>query len=111
MSVQAVSRHFKLGLDSWKPTDVPVPENTMIFADGSEENLLNFIQEVYSHTYDIKIDHDELKKHPGEFEAQRGNYRLRREPAAFSVRLYNDDGKYRSVLEALGFSVLGDSCF
>ena len=48
---------------------------------------------------------------PERFEALRGGYRIRREPAVYSVKLFNDDGKYRKIFEGLGFNVLGDSCF
>ncbi|MEX2429393.1 MAG: 4-phosphoerythronate dehydrogenase [Bacteroidales bacterium] len=48
---------------------------------------------------------------PERFESLRGGYRVRREPSVYSVKLFNDDGKYRKIFEGLGFNVLGDSCF
>lgn len=111
MSVRALSRHFGLNLDQWKPQDVPTPEDPVIFADGSEEDDLTFISEIYKQTYDVLLDHQNLLNNKEDFEILRGDYRVRREASAYSVRLYNDDGKYRKVLEELGFSVLGDSCF
>lgn len=111
MSIQALSKQFGLGLEKWKPVNVPPPEDAVIFGDGSEEDEVKFITEIYKQCYDVQTDHQNLLNKVNEFESLRGNYRIRREASAYSVRLYNDDGKYRTILEQLGFSVLGDSCF
>ncbi len=111
MSVQAVSRHFGLGLDNWEPVNVPAPEQSEIFVDASGEDLLSVVGGVYAQTYSVQEDHDRFMADPGAFETLRGNYRLRREPSAYSVRLFSDDGQYRRVFEGLGFDVIGDSCY
>jgi len=111
MSVQALSRHFGLGLDNWKPGNIPPPSEPIVFTDGSEKDSLILITDVYQQIYDVNDDHQDLQKAPETFESLRGSYRLRREASAYSIRLYNDDGKYRNIFEQLGFSVIGDSCF
>ncbi len=110
MSVRALSRFFKLGLDEWIPEGVPEPAEVEIPVDGSGEEL-EVLSEVYNHTYSIREDHNNLIKNIPNFEKLRGTYRLRREASAYRVRVFNDDGKYRALLEGLGFSVLGDSCY
>ena len=111
MSVQALSTHFDLGLNNWKPDNVPPPSEPTLFADGSEEDSLALITEIYSQIYDVTEDHQNMLSAPETFESLRGNYRIRREASAYNVRLYNDDGQYRKILEKLGFSVIGDSCY
>lgn len=111
MSVRAVSRFFGLGLDRWEPANVPVPEQREIFVDAAEEDVLSTVGSVYAQTYSVQEDHDRFLADPGAFETLRGHYRLRREPSAYSVRVFNDDGRYRKILEGLGFGVIGDSCY
>lgn len=110
MSVQAVSRYFNLGLDAWEPSNIPGTKQKEILMDAGEGDELDIISEVYAMTYSVQEDHDRLVNNMHSFEKLRGDYRVRREPSAFSVRLFNDDGKYRRVFEGLGFSVLADSC-
>jgi erythronate-4-phosphate dehydrogenase len=111
MSVRAVSKYFGLGLDTWEPTHLPEPEPTEIYLDASNSDMQSLIAEACNQTYDIRIDDLAIRKNPGMFEELRGNYRLRREPHAFSVRIFNGEPALREKLEALGFSVIGDSCF
>ncbi len=106
MSVQAVSKFFGLGLEQWQAENIPLPENPEIFADGSESDSLELLTELYSQSYDVTEDYRNLRSDIKKFESLRGNYKVRREPSAFRVRLYNDNGKYRTILETLGFSVL-----
>jgi erythronate-4-phosphate dehydrogenase len=111
MSVQALSRHFNIGLDEWQPKNIPGPENREILIEGSDGEEIDVISEAYARTYNIQEDHDRFMDNMGDFEKLRGNYRIRREPSAFNVRVFNDDGKYRKIFEGLGFNVIGDSCF
>lgn len=111
MSVQAVSRFFGLGLDQWTPADVPPPAQPELFADGSEKDARAVIREVYGMTYEVRDDHENFIAHMDQFEKLRGDYRLRREPPAYYVRVFNDDGTYREIFEGLRFGVIGDSCF
>lgn len=111
MSVQAISKFFKLGLEQWQVENIPSPENPEIFVDGGQSDSIELIREVYNQCYDISDDHNNLRDEVDKFESLRGNYKLRREPAAYRIRLYNDDEKYRNILETLGFSVIRDSCF
>jgi len=110
MSVQAVSREFGLGLDDWAPREVPEPHQKEIFADGADDDAEALIREVYDATYRISEDHQRLMNDPAAFELLRGTYPVRREPQAYSARVFNDDGKYRAIFENLRFNVIGDSC-
>jgi erythronate-4-phosphate dehydrogenase len=111
MSVRAVSEFFGLGMDQWAPADVPPPEEPDLFVDGAEANTMEIIREAYGMTYDVLVDRENFMAHMDQFEKLRGEYRVRREPSAYNVHVYNDDGNYRKILEGLGFGVIGDSCF
>ncbi len=112
MSVQALSRFFKLGMDNWLPKNVPLPENSIITVDCTKKSETVILHEVYSQTYDIRVDDSMLREDVSGFEEQRGKYRLRREPGNFSVKLINNHWpELESRLEKLGFSVLEPNCF
>jgi erythronate-4-phosphate dehydrogenase len=110
MSVQAVSRFFNLGLDFWTPSYITPPPAPELLADAATEKLYETLWEVYRQSYDVTSDDRDLRSRPGEFEKLRGDYPIRREPPAFSVRLFQGYEEIRIKLEQLGFSVLSDHC-
>ena len=66
--------------------------------------------EIVNRAYHVMEDDRRLREAPDRFEELRGSYPLRREPGAYQVRIINDQTRAGSVLEALGFQVLGDHC-
>lgn len=110
MSVQAISRFFKLGLDNWSPVGMPVPEISEILTDASESDLPELLWDIYAQTYDVSSDDQRLKNAPESFEILRGEYPFRREPVAYAVRLFQGYPEIRKILEGLGFDVLSDQC-
>lgn len=110
MSVEAVSRFFKLGLDHWTPGSIPEPETAELLADASGKNIYNFLWELFRQTYDISSDDQRLRGATQNFEELRGNYPFRREPVAYAVRAFQADQEIRGILEELGFDVLSDQC-
>jgi erythronate-4-phosphate dehydrogenase len=110
MSVQAVSRFFKLGLDNWFPESVPMPARSELLADASQGDLYEVLWELFRETYDVSADSETLKNDPTAFESLRGNYPLRREQSVYAVRLFQGYEEIRNILEKLGFSVLSDYC-
>jgi erythronate-4-phosphate dehydrogenase len=110
MSVRAISRFFNLGLDDWEPESIPKPTVPELFADTSQGSAQELIWDLFRQTYDVSLDHQRLMKEPGAFERLRGDYPLRREPLAYSVRLFQGYSEITTQLEKLGFSVLSDHC-
>jgi erythronate-4-phosphate dehydrogenase len=110
MSVQAISRFFKLGLDKWFPETVPPPSQSELLADASQGGLYDVLWELFRETYDVTRDNQNLREHPGDFEKLRGSYPPRREQTVYSVRLFQGYEEIRKILENLGFSVLSDYC-
>jgi len=110
MSVQAISRHFGLGLDAWMTADLPSPEEPEIYGDASQEERQELLWDIFSFSYDVSADDRRLRSAPGRFEQLRGAYPFRREPPAYAVRLFQGYEELSMMLEKLGFSVLGDYC-
>lgn len=110
MTVQALSRHFNLGLDDWRPGDLPLPEQPELLGDASQDQEYELMWEIFRSTYDVSSDDQRLRSAPGSFELLRGEYPFRREPSAYAVRLFQGYQELYTVMERLGFSVLGDYC-
>jgi erythronate-4-phosphate dehydrogenase len=108
LSVQAVSRFFGLGLDDWYPASLPAPQRPVLEIDcrnkTQEEVLLDAIQA----TYDIEADDGRLRKSLETFEAQRGNYPVRREFFAYRLQTSNASDSTMSALASLGFQLRSD---
>ena len=110
MTVQALSRHFNLGLDDWRPGDLPLPEQPELLGDASQDQEYELMWEIFRSTYDVSSDDQRLRSAPGSFELLRGEYPFRREPSAYAVRFFQGYQELYTVMERLGFSVLGDYC-
>ncbi len=106
MSVRSLSRFFGLGLDDWKPSGIPVPENTIItLADKSAPAQENLAMAIIS-TYDIMEDDRRLRMSTGTFEDQRADYPLRREFDSYSVRLVHKSSDTKRILRRMGFKII-----
>jgi len=110
MSVEAISRFFELGLDHWTPDNIPAPDFPEILGDAADSDPLELLWDIYSQTYNIYADDQRFRSAPENFETLRGDYPLRREPAAYAVRLFQGYPELRIILENLGFDVLSDHC-
>ena len=80
------------------------------FVDAASGDLYELLWDLYRQSYDITADDSRLREHPEAFESLRGNYPLRREPQAYSVRLFQGYKEIEEINEALGFSMLADQC-
>lgn len=95
MSVRALSRFFGLGIDDFKVTNVPLPENVRLDLGRMDDK----VAEAVLASYDIGLDDASLRADAGQFERLRGDYPLRREFDSFVVSEKNRE------LERLGFNV------
>lgn len=77
MSLDALCRFFKIEADYH--IIPPQPENPILTASSPAE--------AYLQMYDPRRDSDALKNHPELFENLRGDYPLRREEGAFSIKI------------------------
>jgi erythronate-4-phosphate dehydrogenase len=105
MIVNALCNHFGLPLNKWYPADVPPPPDTLIEISGFGKSEEDIIREAVMHTYDICVDDRNLRDSLSSFEKQRGDYRLRREFQAYTVRLEGGSDNVKKVLTQLGFKL------
>jgi erythronate-4-phosphate dehydrogenase len=104
--VNALCRNFNLPLEKWYPDNVPAPEHPVFPVDGIGKTDEAIIREAVNHTYNIEEDNIRLRFSPSDFEKQRGEYRVRREFNAYTIRLNGGTKKVRKMLEGLGFKVV-----
>jgi erythronate-4-phosphate dehydrogenase len=105
MSVRALSKHFRLGMDEWKPKAIPAPEKPHFEIDCKLLCKEEILQKAISHTYDIQQDDARLRETPENFEMHRGNYPDRREFDSYTIHLTNDFHNFAGLLKKLGFNV------
>lgn len=105
MSVQAISRHFGLGLDDWQPSGIDFPANPIIHINGEGLSEEKIIGQAVLATYDIRTDDAELRKNTSQFEKLRGDYPVRREFPAFTIQHKNVNTETLEKLKMLGFNI------
>lgn len=105
MSVRALSKFFKLGIDDWNPESVEMPANTEILADTDNKSVEQIVNAVILETYNIANDDKLLRESVDNFEEQRGEYPVRREFFVYSVSLKPYNSHAAGVLNALGFKI------
>jgi len=104
--VNSLCSFFSLPLEEWYPGIVPKPEKPVISISGVGKTGEDIIREAVFHTYNIDEDNINLRFAPADFEKQRGDYRIRREFNAFTVKLNGGTKNTRKMLERLGFKVI-----
>lgn len=105
MSVRAVARALGIkALEDWTASGVPTPVQPLSFElDCTGKTTLQILSEAVLYTYRVEEDSRLLKADPSLFEKLRGDYRIRREPTAFSIRLVNATDEQKHKLSQLGF--------
>ena len=89
-SVHTVAAALGLPLTDWRPVGIPAPAQPLDFTlDAAGKDLQEVLSEALLYSYDILADDRALREHPEAFEQLRGDYPVRREPAAFTLRLRN----------------------
>lgn len=106
MSVQAISRFFGLGIDNWVATGVELPDPCVLDVVGTSKSDQAILAEAILATYDLRRDHVALRADTSQFETLRGDYPLRREFPAYSLRLSQVPGRVAETLKSMGFRIL-----
>ena len=97
MSVQAISKFFNLGMDSWHPNNIPqAPVNNLDIVCNSKSTEQIF-SELSNFAYNIITDSYKLKELPQTFEQQRETYPIRREPEALQVTIKGDKYLFETI--------------
>lgn len=104
MSVQAISDFFGLNVNNWLPSGVELPAQPLITINGEGLSDQEIMAKAILHTYDIREDDARLRKNPSDFEKQRGDYPVRREFGAYTLRTVNVSKPLLDVLSKMGFN-------
>ena len=108
-SVRTVASVLGLPLTDWRPDGIPAPAQPLDFTlDAAGKDLQAVLSEALLYTYDILADDRALRADPAAFERLRGDYPIRREPAAFTLRLRGGSAEMAARLSELGFQVIMD---
>lgn len=99
MVISAVASFFNLDIDK-NGFRIEDPDDRLISL-GSEGDLKEAFIRAVRKTYDVASDDELLRRNPGNFEEQRGNYRKRWE--FHHYRMNVDDQETKRVLNHLGF--------
>jgi erythronate-4-phosphate dehydrogenase len=102
-SVQAISSFFDFPLKQWYPKNLPLPENPIIQINAENLSFHQIWTKAVLHTYDIMEDDKLIRQAPGTFEELRGNYPVRREFGAYTVKLKNASAEIKQKMNNLGF--------
>ncbi len=103
--VQAISRQFNLGPESWYPGEIEQPHfpNILLYGDSMDQERV--IYSAIQSTYAIQHDDEALRSTPDSFEKLRGDYPVRREFKAFTIKGMNISHFAEEKLRQLGFKV------
>lgn len=105
MSVKAISDFFALGLNNWVPKGVELPLSSIIEIDGEGLNEQEIISKAILHTYDIRNDDKAFRTNTELFEQLRGDYPVRREFQAFTIKTTHVDTITIDKLKQIGFVI------
>ena len=106
-SVHTVASVLGLPLADWAPAGIPAPAQPLEFTlDAVGKSRQEVLSEAILYTYDILADDRALRAQPERFEQIRGDYPVRREPTAFTLRLQGGTPELAETLAAIGFTVI-----
>ncbi|WP_010661976.1 4-phosphoerythronate dehydrogenase [Marinilabilia salmonicolor] len=105
-AVQFMSRQFGFDLDNWQPLELPMLDDMSLRVSDVDERLNLKLAKAVISTYDVNEDAKRLVEDPGNFEAIRGNYPVRREFPAWTISGADVNEELRKSLILLGFKLL-----
>jgi len=103
MVVNSLASFFGLPLQNWYPPALPSPEEELISLNCAGLSIDEVARKAVFHTYNIDTDNIRLRFSPSDFEKIRGDYPVRREFPAFTIRLTNGTSEHRNLFRDLGF--------
>jgi len=102
MSLESIAGYWSLPKEPIEKIRIPEVENHLI--DYQELKSSETVEDIILRTYDILDDHDRFIPHPEKFSDLRGNYPLRREYKAYTVKNISDS-EDKEKLNLLGFNI------
>ena len=105
-AVRSVARTLGLPLTTWSAEGIPAPPQALDFSvEAAGKSLQEVLTEAILHTYDVSEDSERLRADLSLFEKLRGDYPVRREFPAFTLRLQDGTPEMADRLSEIGFNV------
>lgn len=106
-SVRFIASQLGLPLQDWEVESIPAPVQNLDFTiDARNKSRQQVLAEALLYTYDVQRDSSALRADLAAFEKLRGDYPVRREPAAFTIRLSGGSQDAVEAVASLGFKVI-----
>lgn len=103
--IHAISKYFNIDLNFWYPDEIEAPFIPTILLNGDGLNAGEIFHEAIQSSYAINHDDKALRSNPANFEKLRGDYPVRREFHAFTIKSMNIDKNTEDKLKNLGFKI------
>jgi erythronate-4-phosphate dehydrogenase len=103
MAVKAINNYLRLGIEKFPKIQIPEHPNMTIEIDCRSKSIQEILCEAIEYTYFIASDDTRLRNNISDFEKQRGDYPLRREFQAYTVKLQNSNKEIYNRIKMLGF--------
>jgi erythronate-4-phosphate dehydrogenase len=88
MSIRALSKYFKLGIDNCKCTGIELPESVDIIIDGTGKNVQQILAEAIFATYDIRDDDRRLRALFASATSRNRRFIASSRPGSWAARLF-----------------------
>ncbi|MBN2480885.1 MAG: 4-phosphoerythronate dehydrogenase [Bacteroidales bacterium] len=105
MIVQEASRFFNLGLNQWRPEDIPPPGHPEININCRGHTEEEILSEAILGSYDVLEDDQQLRRSPVDFEKLRSGYPVRREFNSYILKLSASWTSIERRCRRMGFRV------
>lgn len=105
MIIRELSRHFNLGLEDWETSFLPEPVHPEISINCQGMSAEAVLSRAVLHTYAVAEDDRRLREAPENFEKQRGDYPVRREFRAYTLKLGHAGEALKRTCRKLGFTL------
>jgi erythronate-4-phosphate dehydrogenase len=102
MVIEAISKHFELGVTNWSPTPNPIEFKLELNLLKYLDNNLICYSELMKKVYPIEMESAYFKINPLNFEAYRNSYNYRRENGGYCFT--SDNIEILRKMEELGFA-------
>jgi len=106
MIVRFLSKFFNLPLVNWETKNIPNPEIKELTINCEDKSFQEVVSEAILFTYDVISDDKRLRQSLETFEKQRGDYPVRREFGAYSIKLEKSNSEIEKALKNLGFKIV-----
>jgi erythronate-4-phosphate dehydrogenase len=103
MAVKAINNYLRLGIEKFPEIEIPEHVCMTIEIDCKSKSIQEILSEAIEYTYFIASDDARLRNNILDFEKQRGDYPLRREFQAYTVKLQNSNKEIYNRIKMLGF--------